>query len=148
MSIGGSTGAAGEGGEYVTVAGHDRTMPRPTHTSLAGQRASKLRRTLTISEARLWRAIRGGQTGARFRRQVPIGHWIADFACLNPKLVIEVDDTSHEFRDESERTRYFQSLGFAVLRFTNCQIALEYPEAVGTVEAWVDHLRRTERAPE
>lgn len=51
---------------------------------------------MTISEARLWVAIRGGLVGARFRRQVPIGYWVADFASLNPRLVIEVDDTSHD----------------------------------------------------
>ena len=123
-------------------------MPRPDHSSLAGRRARELRNGLTISEARLWRAIKRKQTGVRFRRQVPIGHWIADFACLDPKLVVEVDDISHEFRDESERTSYFQALGFVVLRFTNRQIALEGPEAVSTIGAWVDQIKRTGQAPE
>jgi very-short-patch-repair endonuclease len=103
---------------------------------------------MTVSEARLWRAIRKRSTGARFRRQVPIGHWIADFASLDPRLVVEVDDPSHEFRDESIRTRYFESKGFAILRFTNRQIAQELPEAVGTIEAWVEHIRCHGVAPE
>jgi len=103
---------------------------------------------MTISEARLWVAIRGGLVGARFRRQVPIGYWIADFASLDLRLVIEVDDTSHEFRDESMRTEYLSSRGFSVLRFSNKRIALELPEVVGTIEAWVEHIRAHGEAPE
>ncbi len=101
-----------------------------------------------MSEARLWAAIKGGAAGARFRRQVPIGFWIADFASLNPRLVVEVDDTSHEFRDESMRTDYFNEQGFAVLRFTNKRIAQELPEVVGTIEGWLEHMRLYRKAPE
>jgi len=103
---------------------------------------------MTISEARLWRAIQGRAVGARFRRQVPIGYWIADFASLDPRLVIEVDDTSHEFRDETMRSDYFHSRGFSVLRFTNKRVAKELPEVVGTIEAWVEHIRLHCEAPE
>jgi very-short-patch-repair endonuclease len=103
---------------------------------------------MTVSEARLWRAIRSKSTGARFRRQVPIGHWIADFACVAPKLIVEVDDTSHEYRDESDRTAYFESRGFAVLRFTNKQIAQELPESVGTIKSWAEHILVHGVAPE
>jgi len=103
---------------------------------------------MTISEARLWRGIRNNTTGARFRRQVPIGIWIADFASFAPRLVIEVDDLSHEYRDETVRTRYFESQGFAILRFTNEKIAKEYPEAVSTIESWVAFIRKHGRPPE
>jgi very-short-patch-repair endonuclease len=103
---------------------------------------------MTISEARLWVAIRGSLVGARFRRQVPIGYWAADFASLNPRLVIEVDDTSHAFRDESIRTGYFALQGFPVLRFNNKRIAQELPEVVATIEAWFRHIRIHGEAPE
>ena len=92
--------------------------------------------------------MKGKALGVRFRRQVPCGHWIVDFCCFDPMLVIEIDDTSHEFRDESTRTDYLESLGFRVLRFTNKQVAQEFPEVMGTIEAWVAHLRRTGDAPE
>jgi very-short-patch-repair endonuclease len=115
---------------------------------LAASRARDLRRHLTISEARLWGGLKNGATGARFRRQVPCGVWIADFASLYPRLVIEVDDTSHDFRDETLRTEYFESLGFAVLRFSNKQVALEFPEVVSTITAWVACLKATGRPPE
>ena len=123
-------------------------MGRPAHTSIAAKRANQLRRQMTVSEARLWRAIQGRAVGARFRRQVPIGHWIADFASFHPRLVIEVDDTSHEFRDESMRTEYFESQGFSMLRFDNMRVAKELPEVVGTIEAWVEHIRLHREAPE
>ena len=123
-------------------------MARPTHTPIAGSRARALRRQLTVSEARVWSGLKGKALGARFRRQVPCGHWIADFCCLNPKLVIEIDDSSHEFRDETVRTEHFESLGFAVLRFTNKRVAQEFPEVISTIEAWVACLRETGQPPE
>ncbi len=93
---------------------------------------------MTVSEARVWTMIRGRKTGLRFRRQVPIGHWIADFASLDPKLVIEVDDPSHEWRDETERTTHFESQGFHVIRFTNEMVAKEPGSVLGTIEAWLE----------
>jgi very-short-patch-repair endonuclease len=135
---GGSTGAAGEGGTRLSLASrNDDRMARPLHTPIAGARAKAMRRSLTVSEARVWGALKNKATGARFRRQVSCGHWIADFCSFAPRLVIEIDDTSHEFRDESIRTQYFESLGFPVLRFTSKQVAQELPEVVGTITAWV-----------
>ena len=117
------------------------SVARPRHTRLAGRRAKALRRQLTVSEARLWDGIKGKATGARFRRQVPIGTWIPDFVCLQPRLIVEVDDRSHDYRDESERTAYLESLGFTILRFTNKEIAQEVHDAIGTIEHWVQILR-------
>ncbi|MCI0544865.1 MAG: DUF559 domain-containing protein [Actinobacteria bacterium] len=116
-------------------------MSRPEDTTTAAHRAKRNRRHLTISEARLWGAIKGGATGARFRRQVPVGPWIVDFATLRPKLVVEVDDTSHEYRDEISRTRFIEGRGFKILRFTNREVALELPEVFNTIEGWVAALR-------
>jgi hypothetical protein len=78
---------------------------------------------------------------------VPIGPWIVDFCSLNPRLAIEIDDTSHEFRDESLRTEYLESLGFPVLRFSNRQVAQDFPEVIGTIESWIAHLNATGRPP-
>jgi len=137
-----------EGIELSRASGNDRSLVRPHHTPIAGTRAQALRRSLTVSEAGVWGGLKNKATGARFRRQVPCGHWIVDFCCFDPKLVIEIDDTSHEFRDEDTRTAYLESLGFAVLRFTNRQVAQEFPEVIGTINAWIAHLRATGRAPE
>ena len=117
-------------------------MPRPPHTYLAARRAHRLRNELTISEAALWAGISRRQAGARFRRQVPIGEWIADFACLDPKLVIEVDDDSHDWRDETVRTAYIEAQGFRILRFDNAELAESSDvDAIATVCHWVEALR-------
>ena len=58
----------------------------------ADLRAQTLRRQMTEAEQRLWRMLRSGQTaGYRFRRQVPIGAFIADFVCHAAKLIVEID---------------------------------------------------------
>jgi len=92
--------------------------------------------------------MKGGALGARFRRQVPIGPWIVDFASLAPRLVVEVDDPSHEYRDESYRTDYLTDVGFVVLRFTNRDVALEADAALRTIAHWIEVIRSTGRPPE
>jgi len=83
---------------------HGVVMPRPQHFHNAGQLARDNRKLMPISEVALWSCIRRRQLGYRFRRQVPIGPWIADFACLDPRVVIKVDGETHDFRDETART--------------------------------------------
>jgi very-short-patch-repair endonuclease len=122
-------------------------MGRPIHTRHAGVQAKELRRTMTLAEARVWRRIKGGATGARFRRQVAIGSWIVDFAALDPKLVLEIDDESHAFRDESDRIDYITRAGFPMLRFWNDDVYRDVVGVVGTITYWVEHLRRTGRPP-
>jgi len=61
-------------------------------SSIVELRARQMRSALTPSEAKLWAAIRGGRLGVSFRRQVPLGNYIADFAAPAAKLVVEVDD--------------------------------------------------------
>ncbi len=95
---------------------------------------------MTPAERRLWSVIRGGNLGIRFRRQVPIGDWIIDFACLNPKLAIEIDDRSHELRDEEFRSHYIRSRGFLLLRYTNTEIALELPGVVAGIRAAITRM--------
>ena len=78
--------------------------------------------------------------GARFRRQIPIGVWIVDFASLRPKIVIEVDDSSHEWRDETARTHYLESRGFVVLRFSNREVAQELDGVLEMIEQTISDL--------
>ena len=58
--------------------------------------ARKLRRDMTEAEAMLWRGLRGRGIGAKFRRQVPIGPYVADFACTAMQLIVELDGASHD----------------------------------------------------
>lgn len=83
-----------------------------------------LRSNLTISEARLWKALKGSQLdGRKFRRQHSIANYIVDFYCPSEKLVIEVDGGYH--RNESvqiadaKRDAYLNSIGIKVLRVLN-----------------------------
>jgi len=86
--------------------------------------AQKLRADPTEPERRLWNLLHSFRTsGYHFRKQVALGPYVADFACLHAHLVIEVDGDSH-FSDEAarrdtERDAYLHARGLTVLRFTN-----------------------------
>jgi very-short-patch-repair endonuclease len=84
--------------------------------------ARRLRREPTDAETRLWRHLRQKSfQGLKFRRQVTIGADIADFACFERNLVIEVDGGQHDSerpRDEA-RTRYLERQGWRVFRCWN-----------------------------
>ncbi len=84
-------------------------------------RARELRRDMTLAERKLWQVLKGrGLDGHRFRRQHPLGPYIADFACLEAGVVIEVDGCQHhDSEQDGHRDRYMQSIGFKVLRFWN-----------------------------
>ena len=75
---------------------------------------------MTDAEVRLWMRLREKQIGGhRFRRQVPVGPFIADFLCKKAQLIIEVDGSQHlvEVERDEHRTAWLQSHGFRVLRF-------------------------------
>jgi len=80
---------------------------------------------MTEVELRLWIRLRGEQIGGhRFRRQVPIGPYVVDFACLKARLVVELDGGQHATAGERDerRTAWLESRGFAVLRFWNTDV--------------------------
>jgi very-short-patch-repair endonuclease len=74
---------------------------------------------MTDSERKLWARLRMEQLGVKFRRQHPLGIYIADFACLAPKLIVELDGSQHANQVEYDERRdaFFRSKGFKVLRF-------------------------------
>ena len=88
-------------------------------TPKAQQNARVLRREMTDSERRLWSGIRSEQLGVKFRRQHPIGNYIADFACLDPLLIVELDGSQHQGQKsyDARRDAFLHSQGFEVLRF-------------------------------
>jgi very-short-patch-repair endonuclease len=86
--------------------------------------AKNLRANTTAAEDILWRHLRRLEIkGSHFRRQVPIGPYVADFACLKERLIIEVDGSQHGEDDNSRhdevRTRWLNSEGYRVMRFWN-----------------------------
>src|SRR5271169_6891181 len=97
---------------------------------------------MTEAEKRLWQMLRLRQTeGSRFRRQVPIGRFIADFVCHAARLIVEIDGGQHDLSSEQEtsRTRFLESEGYRVLRFCNNEV-LDNPEGVHSVIA--ENLRQ------
>jgi very-short-patch-repair endonuclease len=111
-------------------------MPNSPKPMLKFRRAAarRLRASQTGAEIKLWRYLRQLQTkGTHFRRQVPIGPYVADFAWLASRLVIELDGSQHgeepaKARDQS-RTRWLESEGYRVLRFWNNDLT-ENPDGV------------------
>jgi very-short-patch-repair endonuclease len=78
-----------------------------------------MRREMTVVEALVWDAIRGRRVdGLKFRRQAPIGPYIADFYCPAIRLVVEIDGAHHDLQVEADaaRTRYLESKGCRVIR--------------------------------
>jgi very-short-patch-repair endonuclease len=109
--------------------------------------ARALRKNSTDAERILWSELRDHRlNGAGFRRQVPIGNYIADFICHAAKLVIELDGGQH-FSERSEaadaaRSAAIEIKGFQVLRFSNHDVMTNRAGVLETIAAAV-----AERAP-
>ena len=87
--------------------------------------ARRLRREQTDAERKLWSKLRDRRLcGAKFRRQHPIGSFVADFCCIETKLIIELDGGQHvENADaDDERTSYLAGQGYRVLRFWDHEV--------------------------
>jgi very-short-patch-repair endonuclease len=86
--------------------------------------ARRLRRETTDAERKLWSRLRARQLGVKFRRQMPIDRFIADFACVQAKLVIEVDGGQHNIDVERDRLRtaVIETAGYIVIRFWNDEV--------------------------
>jgi len=92
---------------------------------IALDRAKSLRLQQTPPETRLWLALRAKRfQGVKFRRQKVIGPYIADFACRDPMLVIELDGDSHGSSQahDARRTEFLETQGYRVIRFTNAEV--------------------------
>lgn len=94
--------------------------------SLIFQNAEALRNNMIPSETLLWGHLKGNQLGTKFRRQHPLGIYIADFYCHQHKLVIEVDGSIHHLpeiiQNDLEKQSFLEEQGLKVLRFTNQQV--------------------------
>ena len=89
--------------------------------------ARRLRKEPTLPEVRLWEQLRDRRLeDNKFRRQVPIGPYIADFVCVEKKLIVEVDGWTHstdvEIGIDQRRTAFLNEHGYKVIRFQNIEI--------------------------
>jgi adenine-specific DNA-methyltransferase len=105
-------------------------------------RARALRASASEAEQRLWRHLRNRQMlDCKFRRQHPVGPFIADFASLEAGLVIEIDGGQH-FEPEAQvaderRTAFLEAAGFRVLRFDNRQVLTETESVLAAIHQWL-----------
>ena len=109
--------------------------------------ARSLRRKLTDAETILWSRLRKDGIGIRFRRQHPIGPFVADFACINARLIVEVDGATHVTDEDRERDKrrekFLRSRGWYVVRVWNRDV---YESLDGVLEMIADKVRTRIRA--
>ena len=104
-------------GYQPTPSGEPRTPPA---------REVRLRRPLSPPESVLWSRLRAHRlAGLKFRRQHPLGPYVADFYCVAARLVIEVDGASHEHTIERDRCRdeWMRSQGLEVIRVSASSVS-------------------------
>ncbi|HLH79417.1 MAG TPA: DUF559 domain-containing protein [Chthonomonas sp.] len=110
----------GQGEGYL----RPKSCTKEERNALLQEFAREMRHAPTDAEQRLWYFLRDRRLGGyKFRRQHPVGNYIADFACIEGRLIVEVDGGQHAglFQQEKDiaKTRFFEERGFRVLRFWN-----------------------------
>ena len=103
----------------------------------AKSRARDMRGTLTDAERKLWYALRDRRLQTvKFRRQAPIGFYIADFLCVQHRLVVEVDGSQHaQSSRDAARDAWLQREGYRVLRFWNHDVLTARESVLATIAA-------------
>jgi very-short-patch-repair endonuclease len=112
----------------------------------AGVRARELRKEQTDAEALLWSRLRNRQlSGLKFRRQRPIANYIADFACLEIGLVVELDGGQHaeQIAYDERREHEMRSEGFQTLRFWNHEVLNETDAVMEKIRQVAESLALT-----
>lgn len=101
------------------------------------ENAKQLRKNMTAAETVLWMHLKIGIQGCKFRRQHPIGIYIADFYCHKTRLIIEVDGSIHDKEDVKQldeiRQRNLEAWGYSVIRFSNNEILKEIEKVIAII---------------
>jgi very-short-patch-repair endonuclease len=110
-------------------------MRAPTKTIGTAQR---LRRQLSVPEARLWNRLRVRAPGKPvFRRQHPIGPYVLDFYCAKARLAVEIDSASHDMGDRPQqdirRDAWLEKHGISVLRIIASDLTRNIDEAADAI---------------
>jgi very-short-patch-repair endonuclease len=93
-------------------------MPRKRYVPTG--RAKDLRRDKTKPEALVLEQLRGHRfEGLKFKRQVIIGPYVADFCCEARKIIIEIDGSHHHDEIDAARTKFLELKGYRVIRYSN-----------------------------
>ena len=107
---------------------------------MSTNRARELRRTMTDAERRLWSGVRDRRLeGLKFRRQVPVGPYIADFVCTDAMLVVEADGSQHHDEEarwyDYRRSELLAREGYEVIRFDNTEILRDPGQVLDKIAA-------------
>ncbi|MCP3903235.1 MAG: endonuclease domain-containing protein [Planctomycetes bacterium] len=102
-------------------------------------RARTLRNRSTFPERLLWSRLRNRRLlGAKFRRQHPIGPFVADFYCADAHLVIELDGESHDDPEsDAARSRHLEQNGLSVVRVTNDEVLNDLDLVLERISTWL-----------
>ena len=115
---------------------------------LVFQNAKRLRNTMTETELMLWAHIKGGINGLKFRRQHPIGNYIADFFCHKVKLIIEIDGSVNKLPEVKEldivRQKDLEDLGYYFIRFSNNKIQRNLSRVINIIENTVSKIIKSQ----
>lgn len=115
-------------------------------------KARRLRREMSLPEVVLWEQLRAGKQGMKFRRQHPIGPYIADFYCSAAKLVLEIDGEAHNRGDRPERDivrdAAMRKAGYEVLRIAAADVLKDIEAVILTIRAAAESpLHRASTVP-
>ena len=107
-------------------------------------RSRELRRNAGEPERRLWRALREALPGMKFRRQVPMGPYHADFCSPAVRLIVELDGDDHAMKPERDtaRTRFLEHEGYDVIRFANADMMSNLDGVVAAIGARIAHKQK------
>lgn len=102
-------------------------------------RARRLRREAPEPERRLLRALREARPALKWRHQTPVGPFYADILCFSERLIVEVDGDDHatKIKRDATRTRFLQTEGYHVIRFTNADVMEALDGVVQTIASTV-----------
>ena len=111
------------------------------------EKAKQLRNKMTVAEEILWMHLRTGINGFKFRRQHPIGNYIADFFCFKAKLVIEIDGSVHNNNEikenDNNRQKDLENMGYTVVRFTNIEIHRQVETVLNKISELLNNIIKT-----
>ena len=96
---------------------------------------------MSPTERRVWYRLRGRRlSGFKFRRQLPVGPYFVDFACMSARLAVEVDGAGHEADVDDRKTRYLESQGFRVLRVPASETDQGLDDVVEGILMWLEEM--------
>ena len=121
-------------------------MTRPSGKSTSNKQrsnAKNMRKEMTDAEIKLWNELRAHRLmGLGFRRQMPIGKYIVDFACVQHKLVVEVDGSGHgydhQIAHDADRAKFLKTDGWTIARYWNDEVLKNMDDVCTNILA---HLR-------